>query len=83
MANLTVEAGGEAIFRPNSPSTAHPTSKLVDKTIKGCVWEFNGREIQPSSSRHFLSTDESDVSGIILHSYKSSVTVLAHLVFSQ
>ena len=69
--NLTVETGGEAILRCTSSSL---NTELVDEAVeskgpsntsgldKGCKWELNGKEIQLSSTRHSLSSDESRVS---------------------
>ena len=69
--NLTVEAGGKAILRCTSSNQA---KELVNEAVeskgpsntlgldKGCKWELDGEEIQLSSTRHSLSSDESRVS---------------------
>ena len=69
--NLTVEAGGEAILRCTS---SNPAKELANEAVeskgpsntsgldKGCKWELGGKEIQLSSTRHSLSSDESRVS---------------------
>ena len=73
VSNLTVEAGGEAVLRCTSSSL---NTELVDEAVdleskgpsntsgldKGCKWELDGKEIQLSSTRHSLSSDESHVS---------------------
>ena len=92
--NLTVEAGGKAILRCTSSNQA---KELVNEAVeskgpsntlgldKGCKWELDGEEIQLSSTRHSLYSDESRVSvdhvytaGLTKHNLvlKSSITAL-------